>query len=349
MRAAKVVAASAAVALLAAGTLAGDTRRVTGPLQSADAARVACATAAVVVDITTELGYPPWGHVRGTGVIFDARGVVLTNNHVVAGARSIRLRTSAGGDYAGKVVATDIVDDLALVRVAGADGFQAARLGDSSSLTVGQTAYAVGDGHGDCGTPQVTQGTITGLDRSTFVSYELTGDRRELTGLIKTEIDVEPGYSGGALVDDGGEVVGILTAGHAAVSCQCYRSVFAIPINRAARIAAQMAAGIPSTAVHIGPTASLGVTTTGSADVPLAAFVRGALITYVAPGSPADRLGLEAGQQIVGFSDEPVRCALDLASMLQERRPGVRVQLRWTDGRWRMHAATAVLTTGLPL
>jgi S1-C subfamily serine protease len=345
--AAKVVAATVAVAVLAGATMTGDTRRVTGRIQSVDEARVACATDGIIVDITTRLGYPPWGRVHGTGVIVDARGYVLTNNHVVAGAAQIGLRTSGGADYAGAVVATDLHDDLALVRVIGAADLVAARLGDSSALTVGQTAYAVGDGHGDCTGPQVTKGTITDLDRSASVTDSVNSHPLRLSGLITTEVTVEPGYSGGALVNDRGEVIGILAAGHVAQSCDCFSSAFAIPINRAAAIAAQMAAGISSFAVHVGPTASIGVTATGST-APLASFVKGALVTYVAPESPADRLGIDVGDQIVGMDQVWVRSAQDLVSMLQVRRPGETVELRWTDELWRLHSGMAVLASGLP-
>jgi S1-C subfamily serine protease len=345
--AAKAVAATLAATVLVGATAAGDARTSGGRVQSADERRIACATENVIVDITTHLGYPPWGQVLGTGVIIAARGDVLTNNHVVAGAASLELRTSAGRTYPGRVVATDIVDDLALVRIAGGHRFPAARLGDSSTLTVGQTAYAIGDGHGDCGTPQVTQGRITGLGRSTYVSDAVYRDRRALRGLIAADVEVEPGYSGGALLGDDAEVIGILTVGQLAQSCACYRGVLAIPSNRARRLAAQMAAGVASAAVHIGPTATLGVAAAGTADV-MPAFVRGALITYIRPGSPADRLGMELGDQIVALDGRQVRGALDLATVLQTRLPGEVVQVSWTDASWHPHTATTALVAGPP-
>jgi S1-C subfamily serine protease len=86
----------------------------------------------------------------------------------------------------------------------------------------------------------------------------------------------------------------------------------------------------------------------GSADVTHASFLRGAMVTYVAPGSPAGRAGLAPGAQIVALDGRPVRCALDLVTLLQTRRPGQSVRLRWIDDLWRTHTATAVLTRGVP-
>ncbi len=346
---AKLAATALALAALTGGTLVGDSRQVAGASLTADEILVACATNPVVVDITTRLAYPPFGHLTATGVVIDAAGDVLTNNHVVANSASIRLRNpSDGRAYDGTVVATDLADDLALVRMAGATNLSGVQIGDSTHLAAGQTVYAVGNGEGSCGLPRVTRGTITALGRSTSISNEVNGDSLVLTGLILSKVDVEPGYSGGALVNDRGELIGILTAGHVAVSCNCFSSAFAIPIDKALPIVAQMRAGVASAAVHVGAAASLGVAAAASLAAAVAPYLTGALITYLVPGSPADRLGLELGNQIVRIDDCRVHSALDLVRELQNHRPGDTVRIRWTDGYWHEHAATTVLAAGPP-
>jgi S1-C subfamily serine protease len=341
-----VLGAAAAVALLA-GTLSSDSVAAGFRAPTADEDRVACAIDPVLVEITTTLSPPARGRVWGSGVVINADGDILTNNHVVAGAASISVRISQR-DYRATVAATDLRDDLALVRAAGAADLPVVTWGDSAALGVGQAVYAVGNGKGDCATPRATRGTIGALSRRTVIADELNGDSLRLSGLILSRVAVEPGYSGGALVNDRSEVVGILVAGHGEQPCDCYDRAFAIPSNKARAIATEMQAGRGSAAVHIGGTASLGVAAASSVSASVATYLTGALITYLVPGSAAERLGLHLGEQIVSIGGRGVHSALELAEVLQTYRPGERVELAWIDGDGQSRSASAVLGSGPP-
>jgi len=146
----------------------------------------------------------------GSGIIVSADGLILTNNHVVAGSDALAVTLEDGREVAATVVATDAAHDLALVR-AQATGLTAARLGSASAIKVGQLVIAIGSPLGTY-TETVTQGIISGLDRS--IDVATSGSRRttRLEGLIQTDAAINPGNSGGPLLDASGAVVGIITA-----------------------------------------------------------------------------------------------------------------------------------------
>jgi S1-C subfamily serine protease len=336
-----------AVGGLLGSTCAAGSPGVEGQVTAAQV-RVACTVDPVLVDIITTLAYEPGGN-RASGVVIDSAGDVLTSNHVVVGAGSITLRdVTSGRRYDGTVIGTDIPDDLAVVRMAGAPQHQVATLGRSADLTIGQHVFAIGNAAGKCGTPSVVQGTVTGLDRSTTVGDVLNGDPLALSGLISSTVEVQPGYSGGALADANGQVVGILAADDPGGSDGDPGGGFAVPIDKAMAVARQMLAGITSTAVHIGPAASLGVRAASASTVAGASFIHGALVTYVAAGSPARRLAIGLGDEIVALGERPVRTARQLTELLQAFAPGDRVRLTWSDDATGRHTATAVLAAGPP-
>ena len=302
-----------------------------------------------LVEVTTTFAYEPGNGNRGTGVIIDSSGYVLTNNHVVAGAATVRLREVASGrEYPGTVVGTDLADDLALVRIAWASTLHAARLGDSSALEIGETAYAIGNGRCPCGPANISPGHITALNQPALIGDEINGDPLKLTGLILTDGHLQPGYSGGALANDRGQVIGIVTAGQVPELTDCYSGAFAIPINTAIAVARQMMAGTATTRVHIGPTASLGVESAAARDLPDSSSITGALVVYVVAGSPAYRLGIERADQVLTFAGQVVHSAVDLTRALQNCHPGEAVRVTWADLSGNEHSGTATLTTGPP-
>ncbi len=328
------------------GWLGADSRGAGVAVPSADEAHIARAVESGIVDITATLAYPPWGHVWATGVILDSAGDVVTNNHVVAGSRTLTLQVSTGGpSYRGIVVGTDITDDLALVRMVGAHDLQPVALGDAGHLAVGQQVYAIGNGRTGCTIPQASRGSITALNCASAIEQGVGGNPVRLDGLVLSDIAVQPGESGGALVDTGARVVGILTAG-ACPAAYGYRSVYAIPIDKAAGIVDRMKAGIASATVHIGPTASLGVAAAPLFDVAAAPAITDALITYREAGSAAESSGLQVGDRIVSIDDSPIRSALDLATTLQALRPGDPVRVGWLDQREHEGSGRAVLAAG---
>ncbi len=163
----------------------------------------------------------------GSGVVVTSSGLILTNNHVVEGARKLTVATSDGQQLSATVVDTDPVHDMAVIRATGGTLVPAV-LGDSSAIKVGETVLAIGSPLGEF-TETVTRGIISALDRSITVGDQQTGRREDLSGLIQTDAAINPGNSGGALINDQGAVIGMNTA----VAGSAEGIGFAIPINAA--------------------------------------------------------------------------------------------------------------------
>ena len=184
---------------------------------TAIATRVAAEAAPSVVTVATEEAgaFDPFtgssgSTGSGSGFVVSADGLILTNNHVISGATAIRVTFDSGRELSGTVVATDEQHDLALVRV-DATGLTPIGLGDSSALVVGEVAIAIGSPLGTF-SDTITQGIVSGLDRT--IDVRTTGTRRttHLTGLVQTDAAINPGNSGGPLLDGAGKVIGIVTA-----------------------------------------------------------------------------------------------------------------------------------------
>jgi serine protease Do len=203
--------------------------------------RVAAAVKPSVVTITASgvstlspFAVPETG--VGSGFIVRADGLILTNNHVVAGAPSLEVTLDDTSRRAATVVATDATHDLALVKIE-AGGLVPITLGDSNSVRVGELAIAIGSPLGTF-SDSVTRGIVSGVNRTITVGDQTTRNTENLTGLIQTDAAVNPGNSGGPLLDVGGSVIGIITA-----SASNSEGVgFAIPINQAKKLIGQAAA-----------------------------------------------------------------------------------------------------------
>jgi S1-C subfamily serine protease len=185
----------------------------------------------VVTIMTTDTGslspysVPSTG--AGSGFIITATGLILTNNHVVTGTSSLTVVLDDTRQFPATIVATDTVHDMALIKI-DATGLTPVTLGDSSTIQVGQLAVAIGSPLGTF-TDSVTQGIVSGTDRSITVGDRSTGTQEALSGLIQTDAAINPGNSGGPLLDASGAVIGIITA-----SASNAQDVgFAIPINQA--------------------------------------------------------------------------------------------------------------------
>ena len=172
----------------------------------------------------------------GSGFVVSADGLILTNAHVVADASTLTVEFSDGRQAPATVVASDSTHDLAVVRV-DRTGLTPVTLGDSGALVVGQTAIAIGSPLGTF-TETVTQGIISGLDRSIDVADQGTRSVHHLTGLIQTDAAINPGNSGGPLLDGSGRVVGIVSAN----ATDAHGVGFAIPIAAALDLLARAAA-----------------------------------------------------------------------------------------------------------
>jgi S1-C subfamily serine protease len=309
-------------------------------------AAAAAAVSKGLVDITTTLSGGSRG--AGTGVVLSADGLVLTNHHVVEGATSVRATDVGNGQtYDATVLGYDATHDVAVIRLTGASGLTVAPLGDSSTVQVGDKVVAVGNAGGVGGTPSAVPGTVTGLDKSITVRDEVDGSSRRLSGLIEVDAAIQPGDSGGALVDAGGKVVGIITAGSVSPSSGDGSTAvdgYAVPINQARSIAQQIIAGQPSSTVHIGATGYLGVQVLPGSG--LGSAVSGVPVAGVVSGSAAEQAGIQPGDVITGINGTAVTSTADLHAALASHKPGDSVTVAWTDQSGQDHTASVRLGSG---
>jgi serine protease Do len=206
-------------------------------VQAIDLTDVVADARATVVTITADGastgGFLPFGHTTqgiGSGIILTSDGYILTNRHVIEGARTLTVAMHTGELYSARLVHASDVNDLALIKVS-TRGLAAARIGSSEALEVGQTAIAIGSPLGTY-TETVTRGIVSGLGREVTVTDELTGVPATLRNLIQTDAAINPGNSGGPLLDASGAVIGINTA----VSTVAQGLGFAIPIDDAVEL-----------------------------------------------------------------------------------------------------------------
>ena len=196
------------------------------------------------------------GEAAGTGMILDADGTVLTNYHVVEGSTSITVTDAVTGTtYDAEVVGHDATADVALLQLDGATDLTPVTLDDDGDPAVSDTVTAVGNAEGQ-GFLSASSGTVEALAQSITTSASAGADGESLTDLIETDAYVVGGYSGGALLDAEGEVVGITTA--ASSGTQVAES-YAVPIEDALAVVGQIEAGTESAEVVIGASPYLGV------------------------------------------------------------------------------------------
>ncbi|MEW2504721.1 MULTISPECIES: trypsin-like peptidase domain-containing protein [unclassified Amycolatopsis] len=165
-----------------------------------------------LVDVNTELGYQS-AAAAGTGIVLTSDGEILTNNHVVEGATSIKVTDIGDGKtYTASVLGYDRSHDIAVIKLNGASGLKTATLGNSSAVAVGDAVVGIGNAGGAGGTPAVAAGKVTALNQSITASDESASSSEQLTGLIQVDADIQSGDSGGPLVNANGQVIGVDTA-----------------------------------------------------------------------------------------------------------------------------------------
>ena len=297
-----------------------------------------------VVVIETNLGYEG-GQAAGTGMVLTSSGEVLTNNHVIRGATTIKIvLPGTGRTYSAKVVGYDVSDDVAVLQARGASNLTTVSLGNSAVVKVGQAVKAVGNA-GGTGSLTTASGAVTGLARAITVSDE-QGGAEHLTGLLETNAALQAGDSGGPLFNAVGKVIGMDTA--VSVSGYGYRQIsesdgYAIPINKALTIARTIEKGQSTAKIHVGGTAFLGVEVVANGY-----DGSGAAIAAVVDGSPAEAAGLARGDVVVTFAGRAVSSPTALTSLVLAQKPGGKVSLTYLDESSSSHATTVTIGSGPP-
>lgn len=286
-----------------------------------------------IVDINTVVGA---GTAAGTGMILTSTGEVLTNNHVVDQSTTISV-TIAGrsGTYTATVIGVDPTVDVALIQVQGVSGLPTISLASSSSLQVGDQIVAIGNALGAGGTPSVTQGAITALDQ-TITASEGGGQSEQLSGMIQADATIQPGDSGGALVNSAGQVIGMITAGEAqGFRSQVSTTDYAIPSDELLRVVNLIRSGSASSEIIRTQQSYLGVSVR-TLDASIAAQLglsvsTGALVDTVVPGTPAARAGISRNSVITAVGSTPVTDSASLGPALHAYQPGARAPITYVD------------------
>jgi S1-C subfamily serine protease len=285
---------------------------------------------------------------QGTGMIITSNGEVVTNNHVISGATTITV-TLYGQTKAlpATLVDTDPTNDVALLKITNVSNLPTVTYGNSDNVQVGDAVVAIGNALGlSAGTPTVTQGIISAKGRTVSAGASGSASTETLTNMFQTDAAINPGNSGGPLVDSSGKVIGMNTAVAASANggSQAQNIGFAIPANKIGQLLPGLRSGT------INPQSGfLGVSLeTLTAQLRNAYnFIpsQGAVVIQVHPGSPADVAGLQQGDVIISFDGKSVSSADQLATAVQNDRPGQSIKIGLYRGQQQV-SVTATLSTG---
>jgi serine protease Do len=256
-------------------------------------------------------------HGLGSGVIVSSDGYILTNNHVIDQAGSISVMTSDNRKFMAKIVGKDPRTDLAVLKIS-ASNLKPVAIGDSDKLRVGELVIAIGSPLGENLARTVTQGIVSAKGRVNvgLADYE---------DFIQTDAAINPGNSGGALVNIGGELVGINTA--IASRTGGFEGIgFAVPSNMAYRVYSSLVKHGKVERGYLGVTIQ-DVNDNIAKGLHLTAAV-GVLVGTVVPGGPAAKAGLKTGDVILEFDDRKVSSAAELRNAIAAKRPGSTAALK---------------------
>ncbi len=263
----------------------------------------------------------------GTGIIVTSDGYILTNKHVIEGASKISVVLDDGTTFEDvTIAAVDPLNDVAFLKINGATGLQAATLGDSKTINVGQQVIAIGNALGQYQNT-VTAGIISGTGRS-ITATDSTGTLNEqLSDMIQTDAAINSGNSGGPLVNAAGEVIGINTA----TSSSAENMGFAIPISSVKGMLAQLIEKGEASRSYIGVYGTeITPELAKKYNLPVtsgAYLYSSSAYSAVISGSPADKAGLKDKDIITAVNGVKVGAAGSLSSLVGEYKPGDTVQL----------------------
>ena len=256
----------------------------------------------------------------GSGFIIDAKGIVVTNNHVIKGAEDIMVTVNGEKEYEAKIIGSDPLSDLAVLEIQSKDKFVPVKFGNSDKARIGDWVLAIGNPFGFGGT--VTSGIISARNRSIGLArYE---------DYIQTDASINQGNSGGPLFDMNGDVIGINTAilgreGSIGIG-------FAIPSNSAKKVISQL--------IEFGETkrgwlgVRIQIVTKEIADVEKLDKPRGALVASVAKNSPSDKAGIKAGDIILEFDGTLIKEMKELPRIVAQTEVGKTVKVKiWRNGK----------------
>jgi putative serine protease PepD len=344
-------AAGAAIALAVAGTaghaVTGGHRAaqpVTGGGQGTaiNAIRIAAGVGPAVVNISTRLdALDGGGSAAGTGMIVSRGGEIVTNNHVVQGADTVRVAIPGQGTHPAVLVGADPSADIAVLRVAGLAGLPTVRFGDSSHVAVGDQVVAIGNALGLGGRPTVTQGIISATGRAITAADQTGANQERLHGLLQTDAPIAPGNTGGPLVSAGGTVIGMDTAAASAGTGGASLG-FAIPAGTIRAVIHEITAHENLPGLVYGRQAFLGIEVVNSSQAAAAgpfgnpfglapaappSGVRGVVVAAVDPGSPAARAAITNGDVITAAGGHATPTTTALSRQIAAHRPGQAISL----------------------
>ena len=277
-----------------------------------------------VVGVKTEITYTNYfgfttsGAVSGSGFIVSEDGYILTNNHViedaVEGNYEVKVMTYDGSEYVAEVVGYDADNDVAVLKI-DASGLNAATIGDSEAMRVGEKVYAVGNPLGEL-EYTMTDGMISALDREISFRNESTGLTRTVN-MFQISAAINEGNSGGPVYNSRGEIIGIATSKYMDTGIEGLG--FAIPINDAVKIADDLISdGFVRGKAYLGVSAG----TVSASAAQYYGLVEGAIINSVTEGSCAEKAGLQQNDIIVALDDYEIASFEDLASAKKNYRAG---------------------------
>ena len=292
-----------------------------GTVQVSDVSDIVVKCKDSVVEITTESvssGNSIFGQYvsqgAGSGVIISKDGYIVTNNHVVSGATSLKVTTTDGTEYDASVVGKDSQTDLAVIKV-DANNLQAATLGDSDILQVGDPAIAIGNPLGELG-GTVTTGIISATDR------QITIDDETMT-LLQTDAAINPGNSGGGLFNADGNLIGIVNAKESSTGIEGLG--FAIPITPAQDIITEL---MQNGSVTSRPALNVSLYDyTSNNQGQYSKYEDGCYIVQIVKNGAADKAGLKQNDRILSFDGEQIQSTSDVKNVLKKHKIGDTVKM----------------------